>query len=206
MPFEVSWLGALEPRAPDVVAAFRRLEEGRAIALRQELRQRAGPGSASAVVRQLDAVTDSIVEITLALPEAAFGHPGGEEGWTVAEALGHVVDARIGLTLAGALGARDRWPADARPVVPGVPGPADATREQLLGRLARSRRSIAHAGLAMAGHEMDPCPLDHPLVGRLRCGGWLLFAGVHDCMHLDQLHALAASLGAKMASKTLAGT
>ena len=33
--------------------------------------------------------------------------------------------------------------------------------------------------------------LDHPLVGRLRCGEWLLFAGVHDLMHLEQLHALA---------------
>jgi hypothetical protein len=30
----------------------------------------------------------------------------------------------------------------------------------------------------------------HPQVGRLRCGEWLVFAGVHDVMHLDQLHGL----------------
>ena len=35
-----------------------------------------------------------------------------------------------------------------------------------------------------------PCPLEHPLVGRLRCGEWLLFAGVHDLMHLEQLHEI----------------
>jgi len=28
-------------------------------------------------------------------------------------------------------------------------------------------------------------------MGRKRCGEWLLFAGVHDLMHLDQLHSLA---------------
>jgi len=31
-------------------------------------------------------------------------------------------------------------------------------------------------------------------VGRLRCGEWLLFAGVHDLMHLEQLEALEARL------------
>jgi hypothetical protein len=53
--------------------------------------------------------------------------------------------------------------------------------------IERSARSIAW-------HEEDPCPLEHPLVGRLRCGEWLLFAGVHDLMHLEQLHRLAGAL------------
>jgi hypothetical protein len=48
--------------------------------------------------------------------------------------------------------------------------------------------------LALAGQELDPCPLDHPLAGRLRYSEWLLFAGVHDLMHTDQLERLAASL------------
>ncbi len=42
----------------------------------------------------------------------------------------------------------------------------------------------------MAGHETEPCPLDHPTVGRLLCGEWLAFAGVHDLLHLDQLHGI----------------
>jgi hypothetical protein len=25
---------------------------------------------------------------------------------------------------------------------------------------------------------------------RISCGAWLLFAGVHDAMHLEQLHGL----------------
>jgi hypothetical protein len=33
--------------------------------------------------------------------------------------------------------------------------------------------------------------LEHPLIGRLRCGEWLLFAGVHDVIHLEQLHRIA---------------
>jgi hypothetical protein len=30
----------------------------------------------------------------------------------------------------------------------------------------------------------------HPLIGHLRCGEWLLFVGIHDLMHLEQLHRL----------------
>jgi hypothetical protein len=75
-------------------------------------------------------------------------------------------------------------------VRPGIPGPADASRELLLSYLEKSRRAMATSAAAIAGHEADPCPLDHPLVGRLRCGEWLLFAGVHDLMHLEQLHRL----------------
>ena len=41
----------------------------------------------------------------------------------------------------------------------------------------------------------DACPLEHPMVGRLRCGEWLLFAGVHDLMHLEQLHDISTRLG-----------
>jgi len=32
------------------------------------------------------------------------------------------------------------------------------------------------------------------VVGRLRCGEWLLFAGVHDLMHLEQLHGIASRM------------
>jgi hypothetical protein len=35
-------------------------------------------------------------------------------------------------------------------------------------------------------------------VGRLRCGEWLLFSGVHDLMHLEQLERLEAELGARV--------
>jgi hypothetical protein len=60
--------------------------------------------------------------------------------------------------------------------------------------MAQSQRIIARSAGQIAGHETDPCPLDHPLVGRLRCGEWLLFAGVHDVMHLEQLHRIAGAV------------
>jgi hypothetical protein len=78
--------------------------------------------------------------------------------------------------------------------VPGIPGPPDATRADLRRRIGRSQGVIDRAARVVAGHETDPCPLEHPWVGRLRCGEWLLFAGVHDLMHLEQLHRLEAEL------------
>ncbi|MDQ2964869.1 MAG: hypothetical protein M3R57_03375, partial [Chloroflexota bacterium] len=91
-------------------------------------------------------------------------------------------------------------------VVPGVPGPPDATRDGLLRKIAQSQRLIDRGCRTIAGHETEVCLLEHPLVGRLRCGEWILFAGVHDLMHLEQLNLLAAELRAGSTTGTQART
>ena len=192
---DARWLDELEIAAPDLVSPFRNVDAGRFIAVRREVRRRMALGSAPGIVPQLAAVVEALVEVATRLPEAAFAAPGGEGDWNVAQAIGHDASARAGLVLAGSLAASGRWPADAPTVVPGVPGAPDASRAVLIRQLEQSQRLIAHAAKTIEGHETDPCPLDHPLVGRLRCGEWLLFAGVHDLMHLEQLHRIEASLG-----------
>jgi hypothetical protein len=186
----VTRLEALEAGAPDIVATWRGIEDGRFIAVRRDVRRRGGAGSAEGVAAQLAAVAAALSSVVTALPEPAFALPGGEGDWNVAQTLGHTAEARAGLAMAGALAASGRWPADTAAVVPGVPGAADAGRDALLRRLASSQRIVERAARSIAGHEGEPCPLEHPLVGRLRCGEWLLFAGVHDLMHLEQLEHL----------------
>ena len=191
-----AWLAALEAQAPDLVAPFAELAAGRPLAVRRAIRARAGEGSAARILRQHAAIAEAYAGHLDELPAAAFGVPGGEAEWTAAQALGHALDARARLVTAASLAAQGRFPADAPTVVAGIPGPSDASREDLRRRLERSQRLVTRAARAIAGHEADPCPLEHPLVGRLRCGEWLLFAGVHDLMHLEQLEGLAASPGA----------
>ncbi|HJP89387.1 MAG TPA: DinB family protein [Candidatus Limnocylindrales bacterium] len=186
------WLDALEPAAPDVVGAFRNVEAGRFIAVRRDIRKRMAVGAAPFVVPQLGAIAAALDAMVVSLPEAAFTEPGGEGDWNVAEAIGHVAHARAGLTTAGALAASGRFPEDAPQVVPSIPGDAASTRDELRRRIALSQRIVERSARAIEGHETDPCPLDHPLVGRLRCGEWLLFSGVHDLMHLEQLHEIEA--------------
>ena len=188
------WVDELEATAPDVVGAWRGVEAGRFITVRREVRRRAGPGTAAGLVVQLGGVADAIVALVADLPDRAFELPGGEADWTVAEAIGHDAAARAGLVIAAGLAASGRWPADAPTVVPSVPGPAAVGRDALIRRIAQSQRIIERSARSVAGHEADPCPLDHPLVGGLRCGEWVLFAGVHDLMHLEQLHRIAATL------------
>lgn len=188
------WLDALERSAPDPVAAFRNIEAGKPISVRREVRRRTQPGSAPFIAAQLAELAAALEAIVARLPEAAFAAPGGEGEWNVAQAIGHDAHARAGLTLAGALAASGRWPDKAPAVVPGIPGPGDATREALLGRIAASQRVVERSARTIEGHETDACPLEHPQVGRLRCGEWLLFAGVHDLMHLEQLHRIEAAL------------
>jgi len=189
---EDRWLAALEPGAPDAVAAFRGIEAGRFISVRREVRRRAGAGSAERVAGELAEIAGALVALVEVLPEAAFAAPGGEGDWNVAEAIGHDADSRAGLSMAGALAATGRFPADAPKVVPGIAGEHGLGREALVRRIGASQRIVERAARSIAGHEEDPCPLEHPLVGRLRCGEWLLFAGVHDLMHLEQLHGIAA--------------
>jgi hypothetical protein len=190
-----TWLEALEREAGDLVAAFRNIEVGRFIAVRREIRKRMAVGAAPSIVPQLAAVAAALDAMITVLPETAFAEPGGEGDWNVAEAIGHVAHARAGLTTAGALAAAGRWPDDTPPVEPGIPGVAAASRDDLRRRIAVSQRVVERAARTIEGHETDPCPLEHPLVGRLRCGEWLLFAGVHDLMHLEQLHEIGARFG-----------
>ncbi len=197
-----AWLAALESLAPDVVAVWRTIDdeepEIRGLAFRREIRRRAGPGTATTILVQQEAIADALEAVLAQMPEPLLRAPGGEGDWNVAQAFAHTTGARRWLAYAAALAARGGWPVETRPVVPGVPGPADADLETLLTLLAKSRRSMASSAEAIAGHEAEPCPLDHPLVGHLRCGEWLLFAGVHDLMHLRQLHRLRAGAGATL--------
>ena len=186
------WVAALEPGAPDIVAAWRGIDEGRLIAVRREVRHRAGAGTAAVVAVQLAVLADALTAIVGDLSDDDLRRDGGEGGWNVAQAVGHDADSRAGLCLAAAKAAAGQWPPDAPSVVQGISGPADADRATLLRKIAQSQRIVERAARTVAGHEMEPCPLDHPQVGRLRCGEWLLFAGVHDLMHLSQLHGLIA--------------
>lgn len=189
-----SWLAPLEPLAPDLVTPFLALADHGPFAVRREVRRLAGAGSVGRLLPQHEALADAFEAHLRSLPDRAFSMPGGEADWTVSETLGHAFESRQRLALAAAFASAGRWPADAPVVVSGVPGSADAGRDELLRQLDRSRRLVARAGRSILGHELDPCPLEHPLVGRLRCGEWFLFAGVHDLMHLEQLAALVPVL------------
>lgn len=193
----LAWLDAFEASAPDAVAAFRGIEAGRFIAVRREVRRRARAGSAERVAAQLGTLATTLTAVVEALPEAAFEAPGGEGDWNVAQTIGHDAESRAGLAMAGALAATGRFPPDAPKVVPGISGERALGRDTLVRRLATSQRIVERAARSIASHEEDPCPLEHPLVGRLRCGEWLLFAGVHDLQHLEQLHRIAADFAVR---------
>lgn len=186
----MSWLSSLEADAPDVVACWRLADALRP--LRRELHRRVVPGSAMRILEQQEAVAAALGSVLDSLPEEALRAPGGEEDWNVAQAFAHTTAARRFLAAWAALSAAGKWPAADPPRVrPSVPGPPDLSRAELHVLLDKSRASQRASAQAITGHELDRCALDHPLIGRLRCGEWLLFVGVHDLMHLEQLHRLA---------------
>ncbi|HET7685034.1 MAG TPA: DinB family protein [Candidatus Limnocylindria bacterium] len=188
-------LARLEERAPDVIACWRVFDWSRSglVRLRRELRPRVATGDAPRILAQQEAVADELAAVLDALPEAALRAPGGEEDWNVAQAFAHTTAARRFLVAWAAQDVGGAWAGDEPRVTPSVPGPADATREQLRALLDKSRASMARSAATIEGHEVERCRMAHPLVGHLRHGEWLAFVGIHDLMHLEQLHRLAAS-------------
>jgi DinB superfamily len=187
------WIERLDVGAPDVVACWHALDStySGVRALRRELRDRVHEGDTPRILAQQEVVGDELERVLRAMPERLLSAPGGEEDWNVAQAFAHTTAGRRFLGTWAALDAGGEWPNERAPVVtPSVPGRADATREELLVLLDKSRRAIREAAAKIAGHERQRCGMDHPLIGHLRCGEWLLFLGIHDCMHLEQLHRL----------------
>ena len=191
-----AWAAALEAEAPDVLACWRvfSLDGDGLERLRSELEPRVTAGSAPRLVAQQEAIGDALESGLRELPERLLRAPGGEEDWNVAQAFAHTTAARRFLATWAALDVDGSWPAHRAPsVIPSVPGAPDASRDRLLTLLDKSRRAIREAGARIEGHETRPCRLEHPLVGHLRCGEWLLFLGIHDLMHLQQLEELRAA-------------
>jgi hypothetical protein len=188
-----AWLAALEADAPDVIACWRAVESNFSglKALRRELRDRVHTDGAPTILAQQEAVGAQLGQMLAAMPEELLRAPGGEGDWNVAQAFAHTTAARRFLGTWAALDAGGTWPEQDAPVVtPGIPGRADATREELAVLLEKSGRAIRRAAERIHGHERQRCGMPHPLVGRLRCGEWLLFLGIHDCMHLEQMSNL----------------
>lgn len=183
--------------APDVVACWRVFDWSRPglIALRRELRPRVHAGDAPRILAQQEACADELARILDELPGAALVAPGGEEDWNVAQAFAHTTAARRFLVAWAAQDVDGEWPGSVPRVTPSIPGRADATRDELRTLLDKSRQSMARSAAAIAGHETERCRMTHPLVGHLRHGDWLAFVGIHDLMHLEQLHRLAAADG-----------
>lgn len=196
MTTSYAWVMGLEADAPDTVACWRALDPtfSGLRRLRRELRHRVHLGDAPRILAEQEAIGSALHRMISTLPDELLRAPGGEGDWNVAQAFAHTTAARRFLAAWAALDAAGEWPADDPPVVrPGVPGPADASRDRLLSLLERSAASLRDSAARIAGHETDRCGLEHPLVGRLRCGDWLLFVGVHDLAHLEQLHSLAGA-------------
>lgn len=193
-----NWLAQLEGSAPDTVACWRSIDGSFTglKRLRRELRARIHEGDAARILAEQESIGAALERVISTLPEELLRAPGEEEDWNVVQAFAHTTAARRFLASWAALDAAGEWPEDDPPVVtPSIPGPADASRERLLSLLGRSTESLRESATRIAGHETDRCRMRHPLIGHLRCGDWLLFVGVHDLMHLEQLHRLAGSNG-----------
>jgi hypothetical protein len=127
--------------------------------------------------------------------EQARFKPGGEgeEAWSIAEVLRHVIQSEEGVALrirSLGLGDAARGSAAGRLV-----GRANATLAELRRDLEAARFALEHAVGSVAGLERLDTSAPHPFFGELNCRAWYLFQRVHDIDHTRQVQQVKAAPG-----------
>ena len=196
------WVDALDAGAPDIVAAWRGIEAGRLLAVRREVRRRGGAGSAEWIAAQLAILADALAD-DRRIAARRGTDPAGRRG-RLERRAGRRPRLRIRARACASrpsLAARGRWPAGAPSVVPGIPGAADADRPDAPAQDRPEPADRRARGTDGRGARDGAVPAGIiRRSGRLRCGEWLVFAGVHDLMHLEQLHDLLSTIGTRVVS------
>ena len=127
------------------------------------------------------------------VPDALFRVAPGDEEWSAADVLGHMlIIAAIDERAIPGVIERGEQPPDIVDLV--SPAPADLTREQMLAELERLRERLIDSVL-----KADPSAhLDilwgHNEFGQMNWREWLLFARVHTLDHTRQMQSIAQTL------------
>jgi imidazolonepropionase-like amidohydrolase len=133
------------------------------------------------------AVRDALTGLRLgisSLDEVGLRRVAGLELWSIAEIAGHGLRMdeaahQVALSLAVGQPPRVRVPY-------AVPGPADATRDELLAGVRSAEERLAATRVLAAGGPA----FAHEELGELTARAWVLFSGVHLAAHLHQAAAV----------------
>jgi hypothetical protein len=118
------------------------------------------------------------------LDDAGLRRHAGIEPWSVAEIVGHALDADAAAHRIARALAIGTLPDPPPPYgVAGVPG---RTREDLLAGIGSAEERAREARVLAAGGPTFP----HPDLGDLDARGWILFIALHDALHLHQAAAV----------------
>ena len=118
------------------------------------------------------------------LDDAGLHRRAGIEPWSVAETVGHALDADAaahGIARSLALGRPPEVPAPY-----GLAGDPARTREELLAAIGSAEERAAEARVLAAGGPTAA----HADLGALDARGWILFIALHDALHLHQAAAV----------------
>lgn len=135
----------------------------------------------------ISAVRDALTGLRLgvsSLDEVALHRVAGLELWSIAEIAGHALrmdEAAHAIARSLAVG---QQPGVRVPY--GEPGPAGATRDELLEGIHAAEERLAATRVLAAGGPA----FAHAELGELSARGWILFIGLHDAAHLHQAAAV----------------
>lgn len=120
------------------------------------------------------------------------GESGGEEDWSAAQVMRHLITATPNVAAIIEATARgEAAPKDPPGTIKAGDAPVDELRERLV---------AVSEELLSVGRRLPDCPdleatVPHAFFGDLPSRAWLLFQAFHDRMHADQLNDLREAQG-----------
>ncbi len=150
----------------------------------------------AAIWQRLAARRAALIGATLGVSDAqaAWRPPRGEgeEAWSIAEVLRHLITATpnitaiIEATAAGATELKDP---------PGAISVADATVDELREQLVAVSEQLLSVGRRIPAELNNDVTVPHAFFGPLPCRSWPLFQALHDGMHIAQIENLKSAEG-----------
>ena len=150
----------------------------------------------AAIWQRLAATRGALVGATLDVSEAqAVWRPPqgeGEEAWSIAEVMRHLITGTGNVTAIIEATARGR-----REIKdpPGTISVGEASIGELRGQLVEVSERLLSVGLRIPSAPNNEITVEHAFFGPLPCRSWVLFQCVHDGLHIAQIEALKGSAG-----------
>ena len=175
-------------------------------AVRAQLLEDAAARAWPQIWQRLAAARAELIGATLDVTEAqaAWRPPRsgddeeGEEAWSVAEILRHLITATPNVAAIIEATAHGRTE---RKGPPGEIAAAEAGIEELRAQLVAASEQLLSVGLRIPAQPDAETTVEHAFFGPLPCRAWALFQPIHDGMHTAQINAIKAAAGYPAATR-----
>lgn len=170
------------------------------------------------IVTEIEGIRQSIYDTVAPLSQVQLDFKPAPDRWSISENLSHLNKVERGLPKLYALLLQKLEEAGWKPETEGsalhslddtilaVDGPkfqapervlpvSDLSKDEVLAALRQSRQAVLEAVMPAPEYDLSGVQWPHPALGNINFYQWVLFIGLHEQRHLNQIHTIQQSVG-----------